>query len=194
MEHSTLNFYKPLWYSFIDMLDRKQSLIREIIRFVVVGVIATFLDYGTYSLLALAIPDTWNAVVETILCTTLGFLVSVVANYFLSVLWVFQNVDQKADVKSPKNMFFFVLLSAGGLLLGLGVMVGFEALAANVLHVDINNWISDFSINYLASLAFWYFTLFFGVKTLVILSYNYVTRKILIFKVPKEKKNEEIAH
>ncbi len=163
----------------------------EIVRFVVVGVIATVLDYGTYSFLALAIPDAWNPIIETILCTALGFLVSVVANYFLSVIWVFQNVDASANVKSRKNVLLFVVLSAGGLLLGMAVMVGFEALATNTLALDINNWIIDFKVSYFRSLAFWYFTIFFGVKTLVILSYNYFTRKKLIFKAPKENTNEQ---
>lgn len=171
-------------------MNMKKSIFREIVRFVVVGVVATLLDYGTYSLLALAIPNSWNPIVETILCTTLGFLISVIANYVLSVLWVFQNVDGKTNVKSTRNMLFFVLLSAGGLLLGTGVMVGFEALSSNVLHIDINNWIADFGVHYLKSLAFWYFTLFFGIKTLIILSYNYITRKKLIFIAPKENNHE----
>ncbi len=72
-------------------------------------------------------------------------------------------------------------------------MIGFETLASNALHVDINNWISDFQINYLRSSAFWFFTLFFGIKTLVILSYNYITRKKLIFKSPKEKNDGQIT-
>ncbi|HNY75028.1 MAG TPA: GtrA family protein [Bacilli bacterium] len=174
-------------------MNQKKSLFREIIRFVIVGVIATVLDYGTYSLLALAIPDSWSPILETVICTTIGFIVSVIANYLLSVIWVFQNVDQKADVKSKKNIFLFVALSAGGLLLGTAVMIGFETLASNALHVDINNWISDFQINYLRSSAFWFFTLFFGIKTLVILSYNYITRKKLIFKSPKEKNDGQIT-
>ncbi|HOC81075.1 MAG TPA: GtrA family protein [Bacilli bacterium] len=175
-------------------MNQRKSIIREIIRFVVVGVIATVLDYGTYSLLALAIPNDWSPIVETVICTAMGFFISVIANYILSVLWVFQNVDQKADVKSAKNIVLFVVLSAGGLLLGTAVMIGFETLASNVLLVDINNWISDFQVHYLRSPAFWYFTLFFGIKTLVILSYNYITRKKIIFKVPKENGNEQITH
>lgn len=172
------------------MLKQQKSLFREIIRFVIVGVIATGLDYGTYSLLALAIPSSWNAILETIVCTTLGFLVSVIANYILSVIWVFQNVDQNANVRSSKNLFFFILLSAGGLFLGLGVMIGFEALASRVLLVDINNWISDFGLHYFASRAFWYFTIFFGIKTFFILTYNYITRKKLIFRAPEENTHE----
>lgn len=183
-----------LCYPFIVIMTAKKSFFREIVRFVVVGVVATLLDYGTYSLLALAIPSSWHSIIETILCTALGFLVSVIANYILSVVWVFQNVDQKSNVKSTKNMFFFVLLSAGGLLLGMAIMLGFEALSTNVLHVDINNWLADFAINQLTSSAFWYFTLFFAIKTLFILSYNYITRKKLIFKAPKERNNEQTTY
>ncbi|MFA5421495.1 MAG: GtrA family protein [Bacilli bacterium] len=171
-------------------MNRKKSLILEIVRFVVVGVIATLLDYGAYSLLALAIPAAWPTISETILCTTFGFLVSVIANYLLSVLWVFQNVDKKADVKSPLNIVVFVALSAGGLLIGLAVMIGFESLSTNVLFVDINNWINDFRTSGLRSIAFWYFTLFFAIKTILILSYNYLTRKFIIFKAPKGDANE----
>ncbi len=175
-------------------MNQKRSILREIMRFVIVGVIATVLDYGTYSLLALAIPDSWNPILETVICTAAGFIVSVIANYILSVVWVFQNVDQKADVKSTKNIVLFVLLSTGGLLLGTAAMIGFETLASSALLVDINNWISDFQIHYLRSRAFWYFTLFFGIKTLVILSYNYITRKRIIFKAPKEISDEQITH
>ena len=175
-------------------MNKKKSISREIVRFIIVGIAATVLDYGTYSFLALAIPNTWSPILETVICTAMGFFVSVIANYLLSVLWVFQNVDQKTDVKSKKNIFLFVILSAGGLLLGTGVMIGFESLAASVIQVDINNWISDFLVNYLRSAAFWYFTLFFGIKTLVILSYNYITRKKIIFKAPKEKDNEQTTN
>lgn len=172
-------------------MKKKTTIPYEIIRFVTVGVIATVIDFAVHSLVAYFLPIAWPSSLITAIATTAGFAVSVIVNYFLSVLWVFQDVDQNVNVSSHKNKFLFVFLSAIGLAIGLALMVGFEALSMHLFGIDLNKWPDDFQINHLRSVTFWAFIGFFGLKTLIVLTYNYFSRKIIIFKKAKEIKDEK---
>ncbi|MDY0100391.1 MAG: GtrA family protein [Bacilli bacterium] len=172
-------------------MEKKKKIQFEILRFIVVGIIATGLDYVVHSLVAYFLPDIWPNGLVIALATTCGFIVSVIVNYLLSIVWVFQNVDQNINVSSNKNKFLFIALSAVGLFIGLGLMVGFEALSLKLWDINLNKWPDDFRVNYLKSITFWVFSLFFALKTLFVLSYNYLSRKLIIFKKPKEKTDEE---
>lgn len=172
-------------------MKNKKKIHFEILRFIVVGVVATGLDYVIHSLVAYFLPSTWPNGLITALATISGFVVSVIINYLLSIIWVFQNVDESVNVSSNKNKLLFIGLSAIGLLIGLGLMVGFETLSLKSWNIDLNKWPDDFRINNLKSVTFWAFSLFFALKTLIVLSYNYLSRKFIIFKKPKEKTNEQ---
>jgi len=158
----------------------------EILRFVLTGGIATVIDYVVGSLIASLLPDSlgfW----KTAIYTTCGFAVSLVANYLLSAFWVYKNVDKNVDKKSAKNIALFVGLSAIGLLIGIGINAGFEALDNCVIHCDFENWLdfitkgSDFKFR-----PFIWSLLFFGTKTLIVLIWNYISRKKFIFKSPED--------
>lgn len=175
-------------------MKNKKRLLNEILRFVVVGIIATLLDYVTHSIVAYFLPVIWPSGLIVAIATICGFLVSVSVNYFLSVIWVFQNVDQEVDVRSFKNKILFVVLSSIGLLIGIGLMVGFEAINHTLWQIDINKWFDDFRVNFLKSLPFWAFSISFALKTSIVLLYNYFSRKLIIFKKPKEEENENNPH
>lgn len=165
----------------------KKKLTGEIIRFLVVGVVATVVDYGIYSLMGwlafggLSDASSW---IETAICTTLGFIAGVIVNYLLSVFWVYKDVEKSFQKKSAKTIIAFIVYSLIGLIIGILIMEGFNAIGLNCLQVDINHWMDGIFTNDWSFITFIWFTLFFGIKTLIVMIWNYLSRKILIF-MPK---------
>lgn len=172
---------------------KKSNLSGEIIRFIVVGVIATLVDLFLNYLFVILVPSGWNDDLKVVICTTMGFIGGVIINYILSVVWVFQNVESEKEVKSKKNFVMFVLLSAVGLVLGIAFMGGFNALSESLLNINLYAWepdhLSEVILNpsiIFNNAGFWLFTIFFCIKTLIVLFYNYISRKMFIFKTSKK--------
>ena len=66
----------------------------EILRFLVIGIVATIFDFLTKTLVA-GLTKSWNATFNFGVSILAGFVVGVIVNYVFSVLWVFQNVADK---------------------------------------------------------------------------------------------------
>jgi len=153
----------------INKLNNKYPKLMEICRFIIVGGIATVIDFFISGIFwyftnrsiyphfynifwgATGEPSTWSTVVGT----ALGFSISLVFNYILSLLFVF---EEKGEGKTVKGATLFVLLSLVGLIIHMVGMYLLYDLA------KLNEW---------------------GIKiflTLVVLIFNYLTRKFLIFK------------
>lgn len=165
MENKKTNKLKN-WY--INFNNNHKKLC-EIIRFVIVGGIATLIDYLVMGVVLYLFnpslyPHFYNvwigkigepSALATVVGTGLGFCVSLVVNYLLSVLFVY---EEKGNSKSAKGVLLFVVLSVIGLLINmLGMWVGYDL-------CHINEWITKI------------------IMTLLVLVYNYVTRKLFIFK------------
>lgn len=85
-----------------------KNLFNQIFKFVIVGGIATLIDWIIYFILY----NWFN--IHPLLANIFSFSISVIYNYIASVRWVF-NVDKN---KSKQRMFFeFIILSIIGLLL-----------------------------------------------------------------------------
>lgn len=82
------------------------KLIKQILRFGVVGIIAFAVDYGLFLLL------TEVCHIHYLLANIVAFLVSVIVNYILSVTFVF-DVDKNRGVGA--QFTFFTAMSAVGL-------------------------------------------------------------------------------
>ncbi len=182
--------------------ERKKSRFFEILRFLVTGVICTLIDAGLFFILmkfvfnhlaTLGGENGYGGYLAWGISTTISFLVSCLVNFFLSRLWVYQNVDKKVNTKTQKAFWAYVGLAALGWLIGLGLQeVG--VLLCNSLWPELK-----LSINFVkvslgdlwneAGLAFWAFVAIFVIKTCVTLVYNYLTRKLIIFKAPKKEEN-----
>ena len=147
----------------------------EIVRFVIVGGIATAIDMLVMGLVLYAFnpklyPANYNVwygggqptTAATVTGTCCGFLAGLVVNYILSVLFVFVN---KGKSKSVFGFAVFAGLSAVGLLLHTGGMyIGYTLLG-------INEWIVKICL------------------TVVVLVYNYVSKRLILF-IPSRKSSE----
>lgn len=99
-----------------------EKLVRQIMRFGVVGVIAFAIDYG------IMVALTELAGINYLISSAISFTVSVIVNYILSITVVFQ---PKKDANKAKEFMVFVILSIIGL--GLNQVLMW-------LQVDILTW------------------------------------------------------
>lgn len=84
-----------------------QKLIKQLVKFGVVGGLAFVIDYGLLILL------TEVAGLNYLLSSACSFTVSVIFNYILSIFWVF-DVD-RGKQNQGKNFVIFLILSVIGL-------------------------------------------------------------------------------
>lgn len=152
-----------------NFIDKNKKIIFEILRFVIVGVLATLVDYLGTQLILMICPTGWTfyIITEIDLATIVGFIFGVIFNYILSISFVFMNVDKKSDSKTPKGFIKFVVLGVIGLFIGIAIMRLFA-----LVWTDMEN-------------IWWQFLIAFVIKTGITLVYNYISRKIFIFKAPK---------
>lgn len=155
----------------------KQQLFWEIIRFLIVGGTATLADYFVFWILdgvlfPLISTAHWWQVVSLILSTGAGFCVGLVVNWVLSVRFVFRAVTDKERATSRRSFMVFTVIGVLGLLL---TEIGIFALIAIFPE-----------INLFGSVAFlgteWRKWIAKVIMTCIVLVFNYVGRKLFIFK------------
>ena len=105
------------------------TLIQQIAKFGVVGVIATVIDFGVMNILH------YGLHLDIIFSNTCGFVVSLTFNYLASMKYVFSHRD---GMSRKREFIIFVVLSVIGLLLNdgivwsLNVAIGLEANIAKI--------------------------------------------------------------
>ena len=105
-----------------------KKLIIQLVKFGVVGVIATVIDFGVLTLLKEVMH------VDVLVASAISFSASVVVNYILSMIFVFKS-SQDSKIK---EFIIFVALSVGGLLLNQGIMwIGTEFISVYYLWVKV---------------------------------------------------------
>jgi len=136
-----------------------KGIFYEVVRFGLVGVIAAMFDFTTcYIFQYLILPQSWSDIALTIVSVTFGFMVGVFVNYICSVYIVFRNTTDKNKSRTLFGRFLFVALASMGLFMG----YGFQYLFFNLLHLG--------------------YILTFVIRTLIVLVWNYLSRKFFIFK------------
>lgn len=176
----------------------KKSRFWELVRFLITGIVATLIDAGVFFVLMKFVffslaeqggENGWGGYLSWGIATTISFLVSCAVNFVMSRLWVYQNVDRNINTKTPKTFWIYVGLAALGWLLGVGIQE-LGVLICNSawqLNLSVNftkvSWTDLFNE---AGVAFWAFVVIFVIKTILTMIYNYLTRKLIIFKAPKE--------
>ena len=91
-------------------MEKKKKLIKQILKFGVVGGLAFLIDFVVYTIVLKIIPGQYSYIFAGI-C---GFTISLIFNYLASMAFVFVRKD---DVDRRKEFLIFLVLSLIGLLL-----------------------------------------------------------------------------
>lgn len=135
----------------------KKVIFTEFIRYIFVGGAAFIIDMMTlYFFKTKVFFELGNMGIY--ISTALGFLAGLIFNYIFSLIFVFKSAKEE---KKGRNIFSFLLFSL------IGVIGLFLTEAGMYAGVDL------FNINYLLTKI---------VVTTIVLIWNYVARKILIFR------------
>lgn len=126
-----------------------KKLIEQIFKFGIVGVICTILDYA----IMIVLKEFFN--VHYLIASGIGFSISVVVNYVLSMKYVFQG---KEGTDKRKEFISYIVLSVIGL--------GLDQLTMGFVVEILGVW-------YVIAKAF---------STGVAMVYNFISRKLLIEK------------
>lgn len=96
-----------------ETITKKNALINQIIKFIIVGGISTIIDYIIFFILHDFL--NWNTIISNII----GFTVSVIYNYIISIKWVF---DVNKDNDPKKQFIIYIILSIIGLLINTAIV------------------------------------------------------------------------
>lgn len=142
-------FNKCLKTLHINLDEKKEKLLLQIFKFVIVGGTAFLIDYITL----IICKEVFH--LNTLLSAAIAFTISTVANYILSVKWVF---DVSGKHSGKRNFIIFIIFS----LMGLGL-------------TELIMWIGEdlLKISYLIVKI---------VATAIVMVFNFVTRKIFLEK------------
>lgn len=156
-----------------NFIQKHQELLKEIFRFLLVGGLATLVDFGVYEifrfLLLKGVSDPLNLVIST----SLGFIIGNIINYILSIIFVFKGAKEDKKTQTIKAFLIFTLIGVIGLGIKVGVQTGGNSLVKMLFDVDgFMAWFLD--------------TFVYGVATLIVLIWNYIGRKLFIFKDNKD--------
>ena len=178
-------------------VDKKKSRGLEILRFLVTGIVCALIDFVvSYFVLAGLVKTGMDNGWANALSIAVGFLVSVIINYLLSTFWVFQNVKDEKASKKPLFIVVFILLSAGAMFLSIGTMELCAYIWLNAGNVDIISKADEiigeiFSFTFWGDIQFWAYFISFVIKTFVGLVWNYLTRKFILYREPKQQEQIE---
>jgi putative flippase GtrA len=157
--------YDVLIYKlYLEQRTLSNHLFWEIFRFAIVGLVAAVFDFLTCYLVQFVAFGGKEAAYVTIIATCCGFLVGVTINYLMSTYMVYKAAHSDFG-KSTKGIVLFVGLSALGLVLGIFLQWFFYDFLCLTKNIAVFSYPVDFVI-----------------RTLVVMVYNYVTRKLFIYK------------
>lgn len=137
------------------------NLLNQIVKFGFVGVLCFVIDFGLYKLC--------NFIgVPYLISGFIGFTVSVIVNYLLSMKFVF---ERREDMSRKREFIIFVILSVIGL--GINELLLFIGIDGIYFNSEVlRNLFSESMAETLVKLF----------ATAVVMVYNFVTRKIFLEK------------
>lgn len=160
-----VNIYCTFIYKlYLENMTYSNHLFWEIFRFAIVGLVAAVFDFIISFIFQFLIFKNNTASYVTIISTFCGFVIGVIINYLLSTYMVYKNATNN-DTKSIKSIIIFVALAIIGLLLGMLLQFILYDLFYLKLHI-----------------SFFTYPLDFVIRTLIVMVYNYLSRKIFIYK------------
>ncbi len=164
-------YYTKLGDKITEFL-RTHKTVAEILRFIIVGGIATIIDMFTmgvvmYFMEQSIYPSFINVFINsptpstfaTIMGTSVGFVAGLIVNYVLSIFFVF---NEKGNSRTVKGFVVFTVLSVIGLIINIiGTYIGFD-----LLH--LNQWLVKI------------------IMIIIVLIYNYISKRLVLFKKKPE--------
>lgn len=137
-----------------------KKLIEQILKFGIVGFFCFLIDFG----LTAGLANFFG--VHYLISKFVGFVVSAVVNYILSIKFVF---TQKKEMDKKKEFIVFIILSAFGLLINEIVM--YVCIDGIYAHSDmLQNYISDGFMVSISSV----------IATGIVMIYNFISRKLFL--------------
>ena len=131
----------------IKITKKKEKLLIQILRFGLVGGLAFLIDY----IVLIICKEVFN--LNVLLSAAIAFTISVVANYILSIKWVF---DVNKENSSKKNFILFIVFSIIGLIITELIMwFGTDILNISYLIIKI-------------------------IATIIVMIFNFITRKMFL--------------
>ena len=158
------------------MKQSKKEIILEIIRFLIVGGIATICDYIMYFTCKYVIFKNLDPTPKEILCVLFGFTTGLIVNWILQK-FVYKYLDK--DTKKNKKLFvkFTIVALIGLLITECGMLLAKPTFGKLTIHIftDIDFW-----------------NIFFKcLMTGIVLVWDYLARKFFVFKKELENYEEE---
>ncbi len=149
---------------YLERRTYSNHLFWEIFRFAIVGLVAAVFDFAFCFLFQFVVFKGQNAWYVTGISTGMGFIVGVVINYLMSTYMVYKNAKSNTS-KSIKGMVLFFVLALIGLFIGIGIQYLFYDL-----------------LNLKKGITFFSYPVCFVLRTLIVMVYNYISRKLLIYR------------
>lgn len=106
-----------------------KTLLSQLAKFGVVGIVATIIDFGIMNLLH------YGARLDILFANTAGFVISLIFNYAASMKFVFEHKD---GMSRRREFIIFVVLSVIGLILNDGIVLALNkglSIEANVAKI-----------------------------------------------------------
>lgn len=139
-----------------------KNLMMQIIKFGVVGVLCFFIDFFTFKICSTLLG------IHYTIASAIGFTVSVIVNYILSMKFVFVG---KEDMDRKKEFIIFVVLSLIGL--ALNTLIIYVCVDGIYMHMPVlQGWFDAGFAETLGKIG----------ATGIVMVYNFVTRKIFLEK------------
>ena len=153
-----------------EFIKKHEKLLKEIGRFLIVGGLATLVDFAIYELFRFLILKSIDNTINLVISTSLGFICGNIVNYFLSIIYVFKGAKEDKKTQTVGAFLVFTLIGVIGLGIKVGVQTG-------------GNYLVSVLFNSLEGFWIWFMDTFvYCVATLIVLIWNYVGRKLFIFK------------
>lgn len=161
--------------------NKKGKLIKQILKFGVVGGLSFVIDFVVYTIVLKVVPGQYSYILAGI-C---GFTISLIFNYLASMAFVFQRKDN-ADKR--KEFLIFLVLSLIGLLLNtLLLWLYVDVLNGKVkwiynIHDVIYNWLTGLGITFFKSASEFIEIMAKIFATAIVMVYNFISRKMTLEK------------
>ena len=162
-------------------MDKKGKLIKQILKFGVVGGLSFVIDFVIYTIVIKVIPGQYSYILAGI-C---GFTISLIFNYLASMAFVF---ERKENANRKTEFIIFLALSVVGLLLNtLLLWLYVDILAGKVgwiynIHAVIYEWLVSLNITFFKSASEFIEIMAKVFATAIVMVYNLISRKMTLEK------------